>query len=97
MSDNIFIKVISLKGLEYRKLQHKGRSDQIRSALMIDYSVSEKSNLGEITDVCFWVKFFHVFRMATLADELLADLEDEEEDIEDELIAQESGLILELF
>ena len=35
--------------------------------------------------------------MATLADELLADLEDEEEDIEDELIAQESGLILELF
>ena len=34
--------------------------------------------------------------MATLADELLADLEDEEEDIEDELIAQESGLILEL-
>ena len=31
--------------------------------------------------------------MATLADELLADLEDEEEDIEDELIAQESGLL----
>ena len=26
-----------------------------------------------------------IFRMATLADELLADLEDEEEDIEDEL------------
>ena len=31
--------------------------------------------------------------MATLADELLADLEDEEEDIEDELIAQESGFL----
>ena len=30
-------------------------------------------------------------RMATLADELLADLEDEEEDIEDELIASGSA------
>ena len=30
--------------------------------------------------------------MATLADELMADLEDEEEDIEDELITQGSSL-----